>query len=803
MESVDSLIGGFIGSYKILEILGDGSYGTVYKGHHPTIEKDVAIKVLSSELSRNASVVRRFNDEARAVNRIKHPNIIQIFDFGRLKDGRYFYVMEYIEGEELREVIDREGMLELSYITESMHLITRALDAVHRKKIIHRDLKPGNIIVSYVEGRFDLKILDFGIAKLSEGDESGNSQTSRGLVMGTPSYMAPEQAMGSESRIGPWTDVYSLGVILYQMLSGRLPYTGADNIQQIIHSIINDPHPPLGDIVSGLPVGMSDVIEKALDKDPSKRFQSAGEFFNEFLNVLNNPITTFAPETANVTLKQENKDWLETYQENLSLPFKNEVVLTGSMRKRHFLKMTSIALGAVLLTMLVFFFLQKSMRKSTAYILDSYVSFDSPVHNAKPVTVIPDVVDYSLIYLHAGGRYWPVLTEDQSIIAPSVVFPGTYESGIVYYNGKPVSLNLTASNITSVSPALLGRISSISDNSSLICTPEGKKIRESIKFPLLVSGKNLKSFHCLKSSKSGHFHIKVSEPFEPDELMEFLENPWFSGISGKTSMNEEISTRIGKLKRPFFISLESSGISDAYIKNLAANTKIRALYLRGNPVTDMGISALYNHKELRVLSLDKTSVTSSSLVYISEMPSLRELYLIDTKIIGPNFKLISKLKKLRILSLSKTPFDDGNCVHLSKLDNLEMLSIGMTKATASCLGIISRLSSLRILYFYSANLNGVPTDEMKSMKLTFFSGDYSKLSPQLAGLLINLPSMKKISINRAGLNNEFLEVIKNSNPTRDITVSIRKNRIDCRKLSKILKDTKNQWKITADCRLKK
>jgi len=263
------LVGRQVGNYVVTDVLGEGGMGAVYLAEHPEIGRQVAIKVLASHLIQNQTAAERFVSEAKAVTRIDHPNIIDIYDFGRLEDGRLYYVMEKLKGRELLAVMREKEKMAAAEVLPYLEQICAALQAAHDKGIVHRDLKPENIFVLDRQP-LALKILDFGIAKLLETTQGGASLTATGMVMGTPLVIAPEQAAGKPDMICPRTDLYSLGVIVYWMLAGRPPFMD-DTIALLLGKHILDPPPPLRDLEPSVPPAVARLVEQCLEKEPSRR----------------------------------------------------------------------------------------------------------------------------------------------------------------------------------------------------------------------------------------------------------------------------------------------------------------------------------------------------------------------------------------------------------------------------------------------------------------------------------------------------------------------------------------------------
>lgn len=278
----DYLIGRTLeNKYLIKSKLGQGASGSVYRARRLVIDDDVAVKVLKPELVADPSATERFRREALALGRIHHPNAIAVHDFGVTSDGLAFLVMELLAGKTLRQILKEEQMLDLQ---RTVHLFTQmcaALNAAHRNKIIHRDLKPENIVIENFEGQGEVvKVIDFGLAKLRFTGNLMKTLTEQGRVAGTPYYMSPEQWM--DKTIDARTDVYALGVILYEMLTGCVPFN-APTVMQLANKHVRVPPQPPMTLRRNLPKPMSDVVLHALAKKQEDRPSTTLELAQELI----------------------------------------------------------------------------------------------------------------------------------------------------------------------------------------------------------------------------------------------------------------------------------------------------------------------------------------------------------------------------------------------------------------------------------------------------------------------------------------------------------------------------------------
>ena len=276
-DSVPAELAGLMaGEYRLGRKLGEGGFGAVYEAIHPLLKRRAAVKVLHRIAGSDSEAVLRFVAEARAVNQIRNRHIIDIFSFGKLPDGRHFYVMDLLEGEPLDRYIAREGRCSVETAVQLLRPIAEALDAAHAAGVVHRDLKPQNIYLIWdATGETVPKLLDFGMAKLL-GDSPVH--TVSGTPLGTPHYMSPEQARGD--LVDGRSDVYALGVLCYELLTGRLPMTGENTIGVLMAHIIQVPTPP-SEVCPELSPVLDAAILRMLEKKPEMRPATASEALDE------------------------------------------------------------------------------------------------------------------------------------------------------------------------------------------------------------------------------------------------------------------------------------------------------------------------------------------------------------------------------------------------------------------------------------------------------------------------------------------------------------------------------------------
>ncbi|MBM2850447.1 MAG: protein kinase [Anaerolineales bacterium] len=289
---MEDLTGKQLGPYQIVAPLGEGGMAAVYKAYQPAMDRYVALKILPRHFASDPQFVTRFQQEARVVAQLQHPHILPVFDFGEA-DGYTYIVMPFVKSGTLTDLL-KGPALSLPHIRTLVTQIGGALDYAHARGLIHRDVKPSNVLIDETG---NCLLTDFGLAKIIEGSIH---LTTSGAIMGTPAYMSPEQGLGH--KIDKRSDIYALGVILYEMAVGRVPYS-AETPMAVVIKHINDPLPPPRSVKPELPEALERVTLKALTKNPDDRFASAGEMVRALQAAI--PETTLAAPTTEAALRIE------------------------------------------------------------------------------------------------------------------------------------------------------------------------------------------------------------------------------------------------------------------------------------------------------------------------------------------------------------------------------------------------------------------------------------------------------------------------------------------------------------------
>ena len=269
--------------YRVVAPIGRGAMGTVYRAEHVQISKVMAIKLLHQELQRNPENVARFHREAESASRLNHPNTVHVFDFGRTKSGSLYLVMEYVDGDDLAKVLDKDGPMPFGRVAYLCAQVAGSVEDAHAAGIVHRDLKPENIVITEGREGETAKVLDFGLAKLFEGTVEAQV-TSSGTIVGTPYYMSPEQIQGQE--LDGRSDVYAVGAIMYECVVGKPPFEAPNPVGVLSKHLSEEPLRPSARSPLSVPAEADEIILRCLEKDPDRRYQTAEELRQALIEYL-------------------------------------------------------------------------------------------------------------------------------------------------------------------------------------------------------------------------------------------------------------------------------------------------------------------------------------------------------------------------------------------------------------------------------------------------------------------------------------------------------------------------------------
>jgi len=379
------------GKYRLVRLLGAGGMGEVYEAQHELIGRRFAIKFLHPQLASNTEVVARFQREAQAAGGLENENIAAVVDAGTADDGAPYLVMEYLDGEDLAHLLVRGGALPLSRAVFIMIQACRGLAAAHSRGIVHRDLKPENLYICRRNDGSDLvKVLDFGIAKLHTGRAS-TSLTQTGTTMGTPYYMSLEQARGAK-EVDHRTDIYALGVILYEMLSGAKPHPG-ESYNAILYHVLTQEPAPLDSMRPDLPPSLSAIVQKTMAREPGDRYASVAELMEALIPLSGRTLTPLRSQAGlPVVLGATMKSPVSLRAMAVPVPITKvtpeipEEVPAGS-RSRVVVWATSAAVAVLLVVLGLWFGLHREPRQQAATPAPSALPAPVPMPAAAPVPV--------------------------------------------------------------------------------------------------------------------------------------------------------------------------------------------------------------------------------------------------------------------------------------------------------------------------------------------------------------------------------------------------------------------------------
>ncbi|HEY9785536.1 MAG TPA: protein kinase [Candidatus Obscuribacterales bacterium] len=659
--------GVLLGKYEFVDVVGSGGMGIIYKARHPVLNRMVAIKMLHPHLLSEA-IIKRFEQEALAISSLSHPNIIQVYDYGISEHGQPYMVMDFVEGETLSDVLRRM----IVGIEPALNIFIQVCDALqhaHDKNVLHRDLKPSNIMVMDVDCSFpEIKIVDFGIAKVLEADKTRVTLT--GELMGTPHYMSPEQCRGLE--LDRRSDIYSLGCVMFEALTGRLPFGRSTAVATIVEQI-TAMAPPLSEVRPDIifPQLLEEVIAKALAKDPDARYQSMSALMNDLLRVQQAYLRTKDTKQKSYRFRRLSREQT------------------------------------------VFALLSAAVLLSVAF---SVISLSDSLQNFRIKEDSQEVKDIAPSAPPPASQYLPM--QERSIrLAERAMWFGDINHDKIddqfirnYFQDNlglrsldlaktKITNNalLSISNQTSVKAIVLSR-TSISDGALL-------NLRL---FPLLVE---INLDGCKITDKGMHYIndvknlscLSLRETSVGDAgIRQLLNVPIRKLYLSSTKVGDSGLAFLAKHQLLDELELNNCGnITSNGLAQLRRLPLLEKLSLEGTQADDAGIASLAQCRRLKELKLSNSkNFTAAGIVPLQSLQSLTEISLLGTRVDDSCLTALSRLRSLKHLDLSGTQVTDAGIAviarHMPQLTHLGLAHTAVTDAGAESLKRLNKLKTLEL-----------------------------------------------------------------------------------------------------------
>ncbi len=701
---------GGLGTYRILDVLGAGGMGVVFLAHDPQLKRTVALKAMLPGLASTPSNRERFLREAQAAAAIEHDHVVTILHVGE-DGGVPFLVMPLLKGENLDTRLQRESKLPVPEVLRIGREIAEGLAIAHERGLMHRDIKPANI---WLEGkRRRVKILDFGLAR-SVGD---TNLTLAGTIMGTPAYMAPEQAQGKP--LDQRSDLFSLGCVLYRMVTGEPPFKGPDTISTLMAVVSHQPTPPRV-LLPELPPALSDLILQLLAKEPGDRLPSA-EVVIETLASLEEQ------QDKTEVLRRADLAAPVTRTESL-LPLELPAVAPQRQRRRTWmtvaLTLGLLALGGLLLGMTVF---KVKTPKGTIVVEVDQAGAEVSVDGQQITIASPTEKEPVKVEVGAGAHELKI-TKGGFVTTTRQFSLKSGETEVVRVKLEPAQgagENPARGDERAVAEWVLKR------GGAVVIVPsrgaEPVTVREAANLPRTPFRLKLVTIHDAKE-------------FADRDLERF------KGLSGL----EEIG-------------IISPLITDAGLEHLASLTGLQALSLPGSKILGPGLAHLKTLKKLRNLSFNECqSLTDDGLEQLAGLTGLQSLDLTSTKVTDEGLKHLKGMTDLDTLGLSHTSVSDAGLVHLKGLKTLRNVNLGYTQVNGSGLGVLKEWPSITSITFSKTPLTDAGLEHFKglSKQLYGIQLDGTKISDAGLKYLVGQKSVGGLNLSDTVVTDAGLESLK-------------------------------------------
>ncbi len=630
------------GRYRIVRKLGEGGMGAVYLAHDTQLDRQVALKVPHFRPGTKAPVFERFYREARAAAVFDHPNLCPVFDVGCL-DGIHFLTMPFIEGKALADFIAPGKPLAPRRVAALVRKLALALQEAHGRGVIHRDLKPANILINQ---RQEPVIMDFGLARLKAGPEA--QLTAAGTLLGTPAYMSPEQVLGEPAAIGPACDIYALGVILYQLLAGRLPFEGP--VTAILGRILTEEPPPVSHWRPEVDAALAAICRQAMAKQVAHRHASMADLAAALTDYLR-PASPIGMKPGQVAAEQRAAPGLHVVQPQPPRPIGSRVKppdvpvspprpkTTGKWRRPLWLGLAAGAAGFVLLLLGIVLWLPTA--KGTI-----------KIELSDPKAQVEVTIDKDIYTLTTLGKPLRFRVGEHDLIVTGENFETFTRKFTVRRGDNPVY------TVELVPKKTVAAVKSPEPPQPAKTLPPPKLPVAAGNTPDILKTKDVIALIDKLGGKSRHDFSLASKP-----IME--------------------------------VNLLRAKVTDSDLRALAGQTHLQVLILGDTRISNAGVAHLQDLTNLQRLDLGTTDITDAGLMHLKGMNQLTRLELYRTTIGDAGLAHLSGLSELRVLGLEGTRVGDAGLAHLQGLTKLEALNLSGTKVSDAGLEHLNGLTNIR------------------------------------------------------------------------------------------------------------
>lgn len=683
------------GQYQLTRELGHGGMGVVYEGAHVSLKRRFAVKLLLSDRMDSGESVERFHREMEAIGQLDHPNIVRATDAGEI-DGIPFLAMEFVDGVDLSRIVAKVGPLSVTDTCEVLCQAASGLQHVHDNGLVHRDIKPSNLLLTTTD---QVKIVDLGLARLTQGERSAGELTETGIMMGTIDYMSPEQAMNTRDA-GPRADQYSLACVLYFLLTGR-PVFACESIVKTILAHRDQPIPSLCENRSDVPESLDQVFQRMMSKEPQDRYESLLDVIREVQEIANSGVTRFSDNLRSAVPELQAEQRASSTNESLSKLEK---------RTRNSRDTASVALQETMTT--------NDPELSPTVIQDSPAVAESkasqkrlPRRRVKTgLAFVAAAAFASIIYVNTGEGQLVVSVEQSDL---TITIDGDPLAKLtISTKGKITTINLPAGSHT----LEISRDGAAPETQQFrVFRNETVKLKAGLQSVVENPQRELAESIV---SRGGSVLIssdgddqKVTDVSKLPNRMYVIKHVYLQNLHDSAEFVEKVAG----LSNLEYLDIQNSDISDNDLKLLVNSDRLRNLVLKNTKISNAALSHIARIKSLERLNLSHTAITDDVMSELGHLPNLSGLFIPGTAITDEGIKNLCQNAPPRFqeITLSTTKITDNAIVELQKLGTISSLSLLSTNITDACVDELVKFKRLKFLEIRRTNLSTASLNRLK------------------------------------------------------------------------------------------